>query len=85
MFSVYFECDVSVSILKILCLFFTDNFRSGSNVISFGYPINRFFVSEQISNIYCILFWWIPIYIPPISIYFIVEDNPWSFVFPIVS
>jgi len=69
----------------MLCLFFTDNLGAGSKIIAFWYPVDRFFVSKQICNVYCILFWWEPIHILPMPVHFIVKDNPWSFIFPVIS
>jgi hypothetical protein len=71
--------------LECLCLFFSDDFGAGCDVFSFGYPVDGFFVSKQISDVYCVFFWWEPIYVTPVSIDFIVEDDPWAFIFSVIS
>jgi hypothetical protein len=68
-----------------LCLFFSDYFGAGGDVFSLGYPVDGFFVSEQIGNVYCVFFWWEPIYVVPVSVNFVVEDNPWALLFSVIS
>ena len=67
-----------------LCLFFSNDFGAGCDVVSFWDPVDWFLVSKQIGDVDCVFFWWEPVYVAPVSVNFVVEDNPWALLFSVI-